>query len=204
MSILLNNIKTSLEELELGLKGDLNMTDAMEKLAESLTINRVPANWGQYYFNKRPLASWFSDLKERYAQLERWTAEFVLPQSTCLSYFFNPMSFLTAIMQVTAKERNEALDSMVLCTTVTKFLKPEDIKLDAADEEEEQDDEGSQKEEVSYKGSIFIHGLFLEGASWETGARVGYLTEMRPKELHPPLPVIAVSAILMSDKSMNS
>jgi hypothetical protein len=114
------------------------------------------------------------------------------------------MSFLTAIMQVTAKEKNEALDSMVLCTTVTKFLKPEDIKLDAAEEEEEDKDDGSQKEDVTYKNAIFIHGLFLEGASWESGARVGYLTEMRPKELHPPLPVIAVNAILMSEKSMNS
>jgi dynein heavy chain len=79
MSLLLNIIRTSLEELELGLKGDLNMTDTMEKLAESLTINRVPANWAIYYFNKKPLASWFSDLKDRYNQLEKWSDEFKLP-----------------------------------------------------------------------------------------------------------------------------
>jgi dynein heavy chain len=203
MTKLIMGIKTSLEELELGLKGDLNMTESMEKLAESLTINRVPGEWGQYYPSKKPLASWFDDMKERYEQLSEWTDEFILPKSICLSFFFNPMSFLTAIMQVTASEQNEALDSMCLNTLVTKFMTPDDIKIHS-DEDSEEEDDDSQKEEDEYKDSIFIHGMFLEGASWELNARIGYLTEMKPKELHPQLPVIAVQAVLISEKSMKA
>jgi dynein heavy chain, axonemal len=66
MTLLINEIKSSLEELELGLKGDLNMTEAMEKLAESLSVNRVPSTWSVFYFNKKPLASWYQDMKNRY------------------------------------------------------------------------------------------------------------------------------------------
>lgn len=46
--------------------------------------------------------------------------------------------------------------------------------------------------------------MFLEGASWELNARIGYLTEMKPKELHPVLPVIAVQSILIENKSMKA
>jgi dynein heavy chain, axonemal len=93
---------------------------------------------------------------------------------------------------------------MVLKTTVTKFVTPDDIKLERDEEEEKDDEEGSQKGGDDYEGAIFIHGLFLEGATWELNARIGYLTEMKPKELHPLLPVIAVNAVLMSQKSMKA
>lgn len=104
MSKLITEIITSLDELELGLKGELNMTDAMETLSTSLVLNRVPEEWGKYYFSKKSLPSWFEDLKLRKKQLDEWSDNFEVLKSTCLSYFFNPMSFLTAIMQVTAKE----------------------------------------------------------------------------------------------------
>ncbi len=43
----------------------------------------------------------------------------------------------------------------------------------------------------------YVHGLFLEGAAWETGAegQDGYLIDQRPKELHPRMPVINVIAL---------
>jgi len=54
MNTMLLKIFTSLEELELGLAGALNMTDAMEALASALSLNRVPATWSTFYFSKRP------------------------------------------------------------------------------------------------------------------------------------------------------
>lgn len=200
MSVLLTEILTTLDELELGLKGELNMTDAMEKLSSSLMLNRVPDNWGVFYFSKKPLASWFTDLKARKEQLDEWAESFVILKSTCLSYLFNPMSFLTAIMQVTASEQGEALDSMCIFTKITHYNEPEEIK----GEEEEPEDKGEEEKIDPYKNSIFIHGMFLEGAAWEPSARGGYLTEMKPKELHPPLPVIAVDAILLANRSMKA
>lgn len=43
------------------------------------------------------------------------------PVSLCISYLFNPMSFLTAIMQFTAREQKLALDSMTIQTNVTSM-----------------------------------------------------------------------------------
>jgi dynein heavy chain len=45
MNILTKEIKTSLLELDAGLKGQLNVTDAMESCAESLNLNIVPDSW---------------------------------------------------------------------------------------------------------------------------------------------------------------
>lgn len=53
MNYLLAEIKSSLEDLRLGLTGALNITDAMENLGQSLQFNRVPAVWeAKAYFSK--------------------------------------------------------------------------------------------------------------------------------------------------------
>jgi len=46
------------------------------------------------------------DLIIRCAQLESWSEEFTTPVVLWLSGLFNPMSFLTAIMQITARATN--------------------------------------------------------------------------------------------------
>lgn len=63
MNILINTIKKSLEDLDAGLAGALNVTEDMETLATSLFINQVPALWVKYaYFSLKDLVSWFDDL----------------------------------------------------------------------------------------------------------------------------------------------
>jgi len=183
MNVMLLEILTSLDELELGLAGSLNMTDAMESLAASLSLNRVPENWSTFYFSKRPLNSWYSDLAARCAQLVAWTEGMIKPKSLSISFFFNPLSFLTAITQTTARERGLPLDEMTSQTNVTWIPDYLTIKEDAKD-------------------GAYIHGLFLEGAAWENGGegQEGYLIDQKLKELHPPLPVINVVAVLVKDK----
>jgi len=66
MNTLLSVIRFSLFELDAGLKGQLNITDAMEMLSNSLALNRVPAEWTKYaYFSKKALFDWFIDLLSR-------------------------------------------------------------------------------------------------------------------------------------------
>lgn len=62
---------------------------------------------------------------------------------------------------------------MALQTVVTQFKEPSDIN-------------------VNIEEGAYIHGLFLEGASWEMGENdnQGYLIDQRLKELHPMIPVI--------------
>jgi dynein heavy chain len=57
---------------------------------------------------------WFNELIERCKQLEQWSAELLTPKTLCISYLFNPMSFLTAIMQNTSREKLLPLDNMTL------------------------------------------------------------------------------------------
>jgi dynein heavy chain len=93
------------------------------------------------------------------------------------------MSFLTAIMQVTARAHLLPLDDMCLRTDV---LNTKDV-----------DEMPGMPESGAY-----CHGFFLEGAGWEygRGGEQGYLTDMVLKELHPELPVMHVTAIRLHER----
>lgn len=113
MNKLLGEIKSSLENLRLGLVGALNITEEMESLSQALTLNKVPASWEKVaYFSKKGLLAWFQDLIDRNTQLTAWTTTLETPLSVCISYLFNPMSYLTAIMQVTSRKHMLPLNDM--------------------------------------------------------------------------------------------
>ena len=148
MQELMAEIKRSLVELVLGLKGDLQITAAMEDLMNALADGLRPAGWEKFaYPSKRALPSWVRDLIDRQKQLSDWTADMNLPKSTCLSYLFNPQSFLTAVKQTTARANEWPLDRTEAQTDVTKKYEPSELP-------------GPSKE------GAFIHGLFMEGARW--------------------------------------
>lgn len=66
MNELLSEIRKTLIELQLGLQGALNITEAMEDLSTGLSVNRVPAGWEKKaYPSKKMLGAWFTDLLER-------------------------------------------------------------------------------------------------------------------------------------------
>jgi len=154
-------IKSSLTELDMGLKGQLNITDAMDELFRNLSLGFVPAAWAAAaYASLKSLTPWFTDMLRRYAQLKEWTDANSVPNSLWISGLFNPMSFLTAIQQRTARKDGLALDDIVLQTTVTNTT---DSKLIVEPAEE----------------GAYIHGFYLEGANWECGrgSEQGYLCE---------------------------
>jgi dynein heavy chain len=63
MNVLLDEIRRSLVELQLGLTGALSTTEKMDEFMVALSVNRVPGNWTEVaYFSKKALAAWFSDL----------------------------------------------------------------------------------------------------------------------------------------------
>lgn len=123
MNLLLAEMKRSLAELDLGLKGDLTISEPMERLMHSLASDAVPASWRNLaYPSLRPLGSWLLNLLQRCQQLTDWTADLGLPKVVWLSGLFNPQSFLTAVMQTTARRNDWPLDKTVLLTEVTKKL----------------------------------------------------------------------------------
>jgi len=179
MNYLIFTLRTSLEDLDAGLKGQLNITEVMEQLSQSMFINQVPALWEKYaYPSKKDLATWFDDILLRIQQLVDYSEELAAPISLWISGLFNPMSYLTAIMQVTARNEGLALDNMALKTTVINIEKYKEV---------------AERAEVG----AYVHGFFLQGAKWELGRGQdqGNLIDMVPKELYPELPVVHVTAV---------
>lgn len=78
-----------------------------------------------------------------FQELESWTTDFALPTTVWLAGFFNPQSFLTAIMQSMARKNEWPLDKMCLSVEVTK---------------KNREDMTAPPREGSY-----VYGLFMEG-----------------------------------------
>uniref|UniRef100_A0A803YDF7 Dynein axonemal heavy chain 9 n=1 Tax=Meleagris gallopavo TaxID=9103 RepID=A0A803YDF7_MELGA len=183
MNILTSEIKSSLKELDLGLKGELTMTSDMENLLNALFLDVVPESWvKKAYPSTASLGMWFADLLTRIKELETWTGDFSLPSAVWLAGFFNPQSFLTAIMQSTARKNKWPLDKMTLQCDVTK---------------KNREDFASPPREGAY-----VHGLFMEGARWD--AQTGIITDARLKELTPAMPVIFIKAIPADKQEIRS
>ncbi|XP_019719157.1 dynein axonemal heavy chain 9 isoform X1 [Hippocampus comes] len=174
MNLLTQEIRRSLNELSLGLKGELTMTSDMETLQNAIFLDMVPETWTKRaYPSICGLALWFSDLLVRIKELDVWTADFVLPCAVWLTGFFNPQSFLTAIMQTMARKNEWPLDSMSLQCDVTKKNREDLIS--------------------SPREGAYVHGLYMEGARWDT--QTGLIVDARLKELTPTMPVIFIRAI---------
>lgn len=66
MNTLVETIVISLEEISQGLQGLLTISEAMEAIIDSLSLNRVPTAWTVLaYPSKRGLASWLINLVKR-------------------------------------------------------------------------------------------------------------------------------------------
>jgi len=169
-------MRRSLAELKLGLEGALNMSDAMEALLLSLKLNRVPSSWANNaYPSLKSLAPWFADLLSRNVQLVDWTRELITPATVWISGLFNPMAYVTAILQTTARKNDLPLDQMEVWTDITTIMDASTIDRPAED-------------------GMYIHGCCMEGARWD--AKKGCVAESLPKDLHPPMPVINVRGIV--------
>lgn len=79
MNGLTGEIKRSLRELDLGLKGELTITSDMEDLENALFLDQVPPVWAQRaYPSLLGLTAWFVDLLLRLRELETWSTDFAV------------------------------------------------------------------------------------------------------------------------------
>ncbi|XP_076235061.1 dynein beta chain, ciliary [Calliopsis andreniformis] len=183
MNFLCEELKRSLHELDLGLKGELTINAEMEDLLNYIMIDAVPPSWAKRaYPSNLGLNSWFADMLNRINELANWTADFNLPPSVWLGGFFNPQSFLTAIMQQTARKNEWPLDKMCLhCEVLRKY-----------------------KDEITSapREGAYINGLYMEGARWDMQA--GYIMDSRFKELYPLMPVVYIRAITQDKQELKN
>jgi dynein heavy chain len=185
MNLLLNQLRTSMTELELGISGALNVTESMEALAADLQANKVNAKWAALaYPSLKSLAAWFADLLLRVEQLVEWTRVLQLLKSLWLSGFFNSMSFLTAVMQTTARANALPLDYMVNRCQFSNLRDVSDI--------------------IALPSTgVNVHGLYMEGSGWEDGKGEdeGYITDSKMKDLHPYMPICNVYSVHIDEMS---
>uniref|UniRef100_A0A3B4UNK9 Dynein axonemal heavy chain 11 n=1 Tax=Seriola dumerili TaxID=41447 RepID=A0A3B4UNK9_SERDU len=174
MNTLISEIRRSLKELDLGLKGELAISSEMEKLQTALFFDNVPDTWTKLaYPSTYSLVIWYNDVLQRCKELDSWTQDLSLPSVVWLSGLFNPQSFLTAVMQSLARKNEWPLDKVNLTVDVTKKFK-EEFNQPARE-------------------GAYVYGLYMEGGRWDTQA--GVITEARLKELTPSMPVISVRAV---------
>jgi len=150
MNALIRSIVTSLAEIELAFKGELTMTEKMEALMGAIFLNQIPAPWAKLAFpSTRGLGSWLDNLKQRLDQLNAWKEDPVkIPYVTFLNRLFNPQSFLTAIKQVYARDKQQELNKLTIQTDVLKKLYWE-------------------PDLPPVKEGAYVFGLQVEGARWE-------------------------------------
>ncbi|NXO22161.1 DYH9 protein, partial [Cisticola juncidis] len=174
MNALTAEMRRSLAELGLALKGELTMTSDMEALHNSLFLDTVPESWARRsYPSTASLGSWFADLLARISELEAWTRDFSLPPTLWLGGLSSPQSLLTAVMQSAARRNRWPLDRVALQCDVTKRSR---------------EDFASAPRE-----GVYVHGLFMEGARWDVQA--GTMAEARLKELTAAMPVVFIKAV---------
>uniref|UniRef100_A0A8C1R3A1 Dynein, axonemal, heavy chain 1 n=1 Tax=Cyprinus carpio TaxID=7962 RepID=A0A8C1R3A1_CYPCA len=186
---LLSVISQSLSDLVKALKGLVVMSSELELMSNSLFINTVPELWkAKAYPSLKPLASWVSDLVQRISFLQNWISDGI-PAVFWISGFFFPQAFLTGTMQNFARRASVSIDTIAFDFKVHNLLSTARlscIKLCVMQFE-------VMKEavaELTVRPDIgcFIHGLYLEGARWDS--ETGQLTESRPKELYTEMAVI--------------
>jgi dynein heavy chain len=179
MNILIRTIVVSLAEIELAFKGELTMTEQMEALMDCIALNRVPPIWAKYGFtSQRGLGSWLDNLKARLDQLNLWKDDPInIPKVTFLNRLFNPQSFLAAIKQVYAGEKQLELNKLTVQTDVMKKLYWE-------------------PDLPPIKEGAYVFGMQVEGARWDPA--VGQLDESFPKKPFSVMPVVNCRAALIS------
>lgn len=87
---LLVDMKISLANVQKALKGEVVMSEELEKMSNSIFDNLVPKKWQEIGFlSLKPLASWIQDLNERINFLTQWILHGT-PKVFWISGFFFP------------------------------------------------------------------------------------------------------------------
>lgn len=174
---LLKTIRTSLEDLDKALNGRIIMYPKLEILFHCLLEGSVPRSWLFTYYQARYLGSWVNELVDRINYFNSWASTVKAPSVFWLSAFTFPISFLTAVKQITSRAEKLAID--MLEWEFTPMQEEEEVLSTPED-------------------GVYITGLYLESAGWNrTGS---CLCEPLPLQLIYKMPVIHFKPVLKRPK----
>ncbi|XP_056617792.1 dynein axonemal heavy chain 5 isoform X2 [Triplophysa dalaica] len=165
-------VRNTLSDLKLAIDGTIIMSENLRDALDCMYDARIPERWKKASWASTTLGFWFTELLERNRLFHSWIFE-GRPDCFWMTGFFNPQGFLTAMRQeITRANKGWALDRMVLCNEVTKWMK-DDITQPPAE-------------------GVYVYGLYLEGAGWDR--RNCKLIDSKPKVLFEMMPVIRMYA----------
>ncbi|KAJ4429792.1 Dynein heavy chain 2, axonemal [Periplaneta americana] len=165
---LLNEIHSSLLDLQSGIKGLVVMSSELENIFVSIYEGRVPDGWLKAYPSMKLLGSWTRDLVQRVQHFSEWATTTHAPLLFWLASYTFPTGFLTAVLQTAARKSGVSVDS--LSWEFTVFTVDDKAIIEPPQE------------------GVYIRGMFLEGAAWDK--RASCLIEPQPMQLVCPMPVI--------------
>eukprot|EP00954_Amorphochlora_amoebiformis_P011061 865791-Amorphochlora_amoeboformis.AAC.1 len=184
-------VKDTLRDVGYAIKGEIIMTPQLSDAIDAMFDGRPPRHWYvdaggvEIAWTDESLPDWFDGLLLRHKQLMDWLTS-MRPNVYWMTGFFNPQGFLTAMRQEVTRRHAAngwALDEVVLHTEVlSKVTDPSKFKMGSNGWEGKEIPEG-----------VYIHGLFLEGASWD--ADKGCLGVPKVGVLFDNMPVIHVTAL---------
>lgn len=109
---MLKVMEISLQDIDKAIHGFIVMSEVLDGMYLSLQNNQVPANWAKVaYPSLKPLASWYSDLKERIAFMDDWLMNGT-PRSFWISGLFFPQGFLTGTLQTHSRQYRIPIDKL--------------------------------------------------------------------------------------------
>lgn len=109
---LLFNMKKSLIEIDLAIKGFIVMSETLDTMYLAFLNNAVPKNWAAVsYPSLKPLSLWFPDLLIRVETIRNWLMN-GNPSSYWLPGMFFPQGFMTGVLQTHARQYKIAIDKL--------------------------------------------------------------------------------------------
>ncbi|KAA3680725.1 dynein heavy chain, axonemal, partial [Paragonimus westermani] len=117
-------IKSTLSDLQKAIKGLVIMSDTLESLATSLTLNKLPGIWARKsYPSLKPLGTYINDLLERLNFFKNWFLH-DKPVTYWISGFFFTQAFLTGVLQNYARRNTIPIDLLAFDFGVSRFGGP--------------------------------------------------------------------------------
>ena len=179
---ILDVVKGDIGMLQMAMAGNMVMNDALNESSDAIFVLDVPQLWLSKSFAAPGLMSWVQELCSRIDQLRKWLHE-GRPPMYMLGKFFNPNGLLTAVMQEMAQKNSWELDGIQLCTEVTSL---------------------TQKVGSGPAQGIYVGGLFLEAATFDTQQQMLVECSLDDRALLSQMPLVHVSAVSSGGVSHDS
>lgn len=147
---LISRIRSSLVQLQQAIRGQVVMSESLERMYNSLLDNRVPAIWEQVaYPSCKMLDAWFKDFQQRVVFVASWLSN-GQPNVFWFSGLFFPQGFMTGMLQNHARKYNVPINTLKIATKVIDHVAP-----------------GADAMPHPPEDGVYIYGLYIEGAAWD-------------------------------------